>query len=105
MSDNGPRRRTRQRSVHCTPEEQEAIRASARAAGKTVSRHILDLVRADDSSGRHPLALSPSEQQAMLESLRQADDFVQALLRPLPGYGGLTLPGAVARLLGAEQEQ
>ena len=97
MNDPVPRRRTQQRSVHCSPEEREAVRASARAAGKTVSRHVIDLARTDDGF-RYPLALSDAEQRELLDCLRRVDGFVQALFRPLPEYGGLTLPGVIARL-------
>ena len=97
MSKPGPCRRTQQRIVHCSPEEREAIRASARAAGKTVSRHVLDLARADDGC-RHPLVLSDEEQRELLDCPRCVNGFVRALRQPLPEYGGLTLPGVIARL-------
>ena len=45
MTGDAPR--PKQRSLHCSPEEQEAIRARAAAAGRTVSRHVLGLARAD----------------------------------------------------------
>ncbi len=47
----------RQRSLHCKPGEQATIRARAAAAGKTVSRYVLDLALADDPD-RHPVALT-----------------------------------------------
>ena len=97
MSDPRPRRRTQQRSVYCSPEKREEIRASASAAGKTVSRHVIDLARADDGC-RHPLALSDVEQRELLDCLRRVNGFVRALQQPLPEYGGLTLPGVIARL-------
>ena len=99
MSAPAPRRRTHQRSVHCSPEEQEAIRERARAAGTTVTRHVLELVRGDDTE-RHPLVLSEAEQRALLEGVGLVDGFVRELLRPRPEYGGLTLIGVVAQLAG-----
>ena len=46
--------RPRQRSVHCPAKTQEFIRKRARAAGKTVSRYVLDLARADDRAQPAP---------------------------------------------------
>ena len=99
MSEEATVRRARQRSVYCTAGEQEAIREAARAAGKTVSRHVLELALADDPD-RHPLALSAEEQTELLESVRRVDQFVGKLLEPLPEYGGRTLFGVVALLAG-----
>ena len=99
MSEDGPRRRTHQRSVHCSPEEQEAIRECARAAGKTTTRHVLELVEADDPE-RHPLVLSEAEQRELHAGVRLVEGFVRELLRPRPEYGGLTLIGVVAKLAG-----
>ena len=51
----------RQRSLHCKPAEQAMIRERAEAAGKTVSRYVMELALADDPD-RHPLVLSEEEQ-------------------------------------------
>ena len=102
MSAQTPRRRTHQRSVYCSAEEQEAIRAEARAAGRTVSRHVLERVHADDPE-RHRLVLSEAQQTEILEGVRLLDGFVRELLRPLPEYGGRTLMGVVAQLAGERE--
>ena len=36
-------RERKQRSLHCSPREQAEIRVRASAAGKTVTRYVLDL--------------------------------------------------------------
>ena len=51
----------RQRSLHCKPAEQAMIRERAEAAGKTVSRYVMELALADDPD-RHPLVLTEEEQ-------------------------------------------
>ena len=85
----------RQRSVHCPPHEQEMIREKAKAAGKTASGYLLDLARNDDPD-IHPLALSPEEQQEILEGTRTMQALVRSLCRGLPGTEGLSLLAAVA---------
>ena len=85
----------RQRTLHCPPEEQAMIRGKAKAAGKTVSGYLLDLVRNDDP-GIHPLVLSPNEQQEILEGTRTMQAVADALRRELPGAEGLNLLAAVA---------
>ena len=60
----------RQRSVHCDRSEREAIRKNAAAAGKTVSRFLLDLALADDPD-RHPLILTEAEQRELLGGVRE----------------------------------
>ena len=45
----------RQRSVHCDRSERETIRGKAAAAGKTVSRFLLDLTLADDPDRYLPI--------------------------------------------------
>ena len=44
-------RERKQRSLHCSPREQAEIRVRASAAGKTVTRYVLDLALADDPDG------------------------------------------------------
>ncbi len=85
----------RQRSLHCPPHEQEMIRTKARAAGKTLSGYLLDLVRGDDPDS-HALVLSPEEQREILEGTRTMQTLAIALRRELPGTEGLSLLGAVA---------
>ncbi len=51
-------RKRKPRSLHCSSlREQAEIRARAKAAGKTVTRYVLDLALADDPD-RHPLVLT-----------------------------------------------
>ena len=85
----------RQRSLHCSPDEQEMIREKAKAAGKTGSGYLLDLARADDPD-IHQLVLSPDEQQEILEGTRTMQAMATALRRELPGTEGLSLLAAVA---------
>ena len=68
----------RQRSLHCNPDEQATIRARAEAAGKTVSRYVLDLARADDPD-RHPVVLTPDEQAELRDGVRELRAFVRAV--------------------------
>ena len=67
----------RQRSLHCNPDEQAMIRARAEAAGKTVSRYVLDLALADDPD-RHPVVLTPDEQAELRDGVRELRAFVRA---------------------------
>ena len=67
----------RQRSLHCKPDEQAMIRARAEAAGKTVSRYVLDLALADDPD-RHPVVLTPDEQAELRDGVRELRAFVRA---------------------------
>ena len=68
----------RQRSLHCKPDEQAMIRARAEAAGKTVSRYVLDLALADDPD-RHPVVLTPDEQAELRDGVRELRAFVRAV--------------------------
>ena len=79
-----------QRSLHCSPKEQDEIRARARAAGKTITSYILDLVLADDPD-RHPLVLTAGEQREQLEMLRHCDGVMRMLREELPGGSGSSL--------------
>ena len=87
----------RQRSLHCTPAEPAMIREKAAEAGKTISRHVLDLALADDPD-RHPLVLTEAEQRELLDGIRELGALVLALRRELPGGSGLSLLGAVSLL-------
>ena len=97
MSEAPARARPRQRSVHCSARERRLVRARAKAAGKTLSRYVLDLVRADAPGGE---AHSPSaeEHQALTERVRGIEEALRALRDPLPECGGLTLVEAIALL-------
>ena len=68
----------RQRSLHCNPDEQATIRARAAAAGKKVSRYVLDLALADDPD-RHPVVLTPDEQAELRDGVRELRVFVRAV--------------------------
>ena len=85
----------RQRSLHCSPDEQEMIREKAKAAGKTLSGYLLDLARGDDPD-IHALVLSPEEQREILGGTRTMQAVAIALRRELPGTEGLSLLAAVA---------
>ena len=58
----------RQRSLHCNPAEQAMIRERAAAAGKTVSRYVVELALADDPD-RQPLVLTEEEQAALRDGV------------------------------------
>ena len=62
--------RRRQRSLYCRAAERAAIRGRAKAAGKTVSRYLLDLAMADDPD-RHPVVLTPVEQAELRDGVRE----------------------------------
>ena len=83
--------------MHCSPEEQEAIRAKAREAGKKASHHVLDLALADDPD-RHPVVLTPEEQREQLDRVRHCDGVMRMLREELPGGSGLSLFQALAVL-------
>ena len=95
--EEGPRRRTKQRSVHCSPEEQEAIRSAARKGGKTISRLVRDLAHAD-ADRRHRLELSDDDQRELIGGVRKVGKVLGALRTPLPGFEGLNLFDAIAIL-------
>ena len=90
-----PGRRTKQRSVHCSPEEQEAVRSAARKAGKTVSRLVRDLAYAD-ADRRHRLELSEDEQRELIGTVRHVGRLLEAMRAPLPGFKGLNVFDAIA---------
>ncbi len=88
----------RQRSLHCRPGEQEAIRGAAAAAGKTVSRYVLDLALADDPD-RHPVALTEAEQAELRDRVEEVWSFVRDATRALDGTGP-EVAGAIRALAG-----
>ena len=76
----------RQRSLHCRPVEQKAIRDTAAGAGKTVSRYVLDLALADDPE-RHPVVLTEAEQLELRDRVEEVWLFVRAVKEGLAGTG------------------
>ena len=97
MTDEAGRPGRRQRSLHCNPSEQALVRARAAAAGKTVSRYVLELALADDPA-RHALVLTEEEQAVLRDGVREVQAFVRALRRELPGGSGLSLLSAISVL-------
>ena len=96
MSGGDASGRPRQRSLYCPPEDQEMIRARAKAAGRSISRYVLDLALADDPD-IHPLVLDDAAQIALLDGMLDVLDFVRALHREeLPGGSGQTLLSAMS---------
>ena len=85
----------RQRSLHCPPEEQEMIRMQAKAAGKTISRYVLDLALSDDPDV-HPLVIDEEEQFALLDGMFEVRDIVRLLRDELPGGSGQSLLSAIS---------
>ena len=81
-------RERKQRSLHCSSREQDEIRLRASAAGKTVTRYVLDLALADDPN-RHPLVLTAGEQQEQLEMLRHCEGVMRMLREEPPVQGSL----------------
>ena len=73
------------------------IRERAAAAGKTVSRYVVELALADDPD-RHPLVLTEEEQVEQRDGVREVLAFVRALRRELPGGSGLSLLSAISVL-------
>ena len=84
----------RQRTVHCSPEDQALIREQAAKTGTTISGYLLGLVYHDDPQ-IHSLVLSPDEQREVLAAAREVTGIVRALREELPGTGG---PGLFAAL-------
>ena len=68
----------RPRGVSCSPEQRDAIRERAAAAGKTVSRLVLDAALADGTGGHAP-ALSAEELTELLRGFRTLVAFVRVL--------------------------
>ena len=95
--EEGCGRGTKQRSVHCSPEEQEAIRSAARKADKTVSRLVRDLAHAD-ADRQYRLELSEDDQRELIGTVREVGKVLEALRTPLPGFEGLRLFDAIAIL-------
>ena len=73
------------------------IRERAAAAGKTVSRYVMELALADDPD-RHPLVLSEEEQVKLRDGVLELQALARALRRELPGGSGLSLLSAISVL-------
>lgn len=91
------------RTLSCTPQEQAMIRRMARKSGKSRSRYLLDLVRADDPEGRSP-APSAAERAELLDGVAEIRALARALRRELPGGSGLSLMEAIEVLAHAARE-
>ena len=97
MTEAAERPGRRQRSLHCKPAEQAMIRERAAAAGKTVSRYVMELALADDPD-RHPLVLSEEEQVKLRDGVLELQALARALRRELPDGSGLSLLSAISVL-------
>ena len=93
MTDRPERR---QRSLHCSHDEQATIREAAAASGKTISRFVLDLALADDVD-RYPIVLTEQEQAELRDGVGEVRGFVRAVREALP-EDGPDLAEAVAAL-------
>ena len=98
MSEGPAPERPRQRSVYCSAGERRLVRAQARAAGKTISRYVLDLVRADLEEARARARRAEAHRE-LAEGVRSIEASLRLAFRePLPECGGLTLAEAIAVL-------
>lgn len=88
----------RQRSFHCKPAEQAALRAAAAAAGLSVSRYVIGLALADDPE-RHPVALTPAEQAELRERVEEVWLLVRAA-QEAAADSGLSVADAIRALAG-----
>ncbi|MYA88484.1 MAG: hypothetical protein F4X97_08550 [Boseongicola sp. SB0662_bin_57] len=93
------RERRRQRSLHCPPEEQAMIRGRAKAAGKTISRYVLDLALQDDPDV-HPVVIDEEAQLSLLEGMLEVLGVVRLLREELPGGSGQSLLSAISAMAG-----
>ena len=85
----------RPRGFYCTREERSAIGARAAAAGLSVSRLVLDLVR-DDIAERHVSGLAAEEMAALLDGLRVLAAYVRGLPDRAEDAGALQPAGSGA---------
>ena len=85
----------RPRGFYCTREERSVIGARAAAAGLSVSRLVLDLVR-DDIAERHVSGLTAEEMAALLDGLRVLAAYVRGLPDRAEDAGALQPPGSGA---------
>ena len=96
MSDGASsvRERPRQRCVRSSATEHAALRRRARAAGRNLSRYLVERALAD-AAAPPPEAGSEEERRALRDALLEAVEALSMLRRELPGCGGLTLLGAL----------
>ena len=85
----------RPRGFYCTREERSVIAARAAAAGLSVSRLVLDLVR-DDIAEHHVSGLAAEEMAALLDGLRVLAAYVRGLPDRAEDAGALQPPGSGA---------
>ena len=85
----------RPRGFYCTREERSAIGARAAAAGLSVSRLVLDLVR-DDIAERHVSGLAAEEMAALFDGLRVLAAYVRGLPDRAEDAGALQPPDSGA---------
>ena len=80
-------RRSRQRSVYCTPVEKAMIRERAAQAKRPVSRFLVEcaLEGKPDDHGRYRLVLSEGEQRQLGEWGAQLARIVETMLHGVPG--------------------
>ena len=97
MSEEAVRQRPRQRCVRSTAKQHEALRKRARAAGKNLSRYLIDLALAD-APERYLLAIPEEEQRVLSRGLGEVVEVLAMVRRELPGCGGLSLFDAIAIL-------
>ena len=90
----------RPRSLSLDPAARKTVRDAAAAAGKRTSEYVLDLVEADDPD-RHPVVLTPDEQEELRDGLREMRGFLREAQAAL-GERGLGLAEAL-RLLARER--
>ena len=90
----------RPRSLSLDAAERKTVRDAAAAAGKPISEYVLDLVAADDPD-RHPVVLTPDEQEELRDGLREVRGFLGTVKAALD-EGGPGLAEAL-RLLARER--
>ena len=83
----------RPRSLSLDAAERKTVRDAAASAGKPISEYVLDLVAADDPD-RHPVVLSPDEQEELRDGLREMRGFLRDAKAAL-GEGGPGLADAL----------
>lgn len=88
----------RPRSLSLDAAERKTVREAAAAAGKPISEYVLDLVAADDPD-RHPVVLTPDEQEELRDGLREMRGFLREAKAAL-GEGGPGLADALLAVRG-----
>lgn len=85
------------------PQRRAALKKRARAAGKNLSRYLVDRALAD-AAAHPPEAGSEEERWALPGAFPEAVEALAMLRRELPGCGGLTLFDAI-EILARERAQ